>query len=154
MKRFKTLLLLAVAAIFISACGKEENPEPIIVEDVTYVGKMTVLSLPGGPVLHEQENVTIKIEMGTGDMIDMEMVAVKFAPTMPMSLDVMVPGISITIIAAGYSLQGDNIIPLAAGGPFPQFTMKNIEGSMTSQNLAFSMICGTYPLSFTGVKVE
>ena len=154
MKKFKTLLLLAVAAIFITACGKDNNPELPVIEDGTYVGTMTVLSLPGGPVLHKQENVTIKIEKGTGDIIEMEMFAVRFAPTMPMSLDVTVPGISITATATGYSLQGDNIVPLAAGGLFPQFTMKNIEGSLTSRNLTFSMICGTFPLSFTGAEVE
>jgi len=154
MKRFKMLTVLAVAAIFITACGKDNNPEPPIIEDGTYVGKMTVLSVPGGPVLHEQENVTIKIEKGPGDIIEMEMFAVKFAPTMPMSLDVTVPGITIAATSTGYSLQGDNIIPQAMGGPFPQFTMKNIEGSVTPQNLTFSMICGTFPLSFTGSKVE
>ena len=232
MNRFKTLLLLAVVAVFILACGKDPvmvgevslnktsltleigASEPLTVTVVpdnaddksitwassnrsiadvdgsgkvtamaigsatitaeavngkkttcevtvkaveiseSYIGKMTILSSVGGPVFHEQENVTMKVKLKDTWDCDLEMIAVKFAPTMPMFLDVTVPGISTVAVSTGYTLSGDNIIPTAMDSPFPQFTMKEIEGTVTPQTLTFSLICGIFPLSFSGTKVE
>ena len=153
MKTFKTLLLLAVTAIFITACGKDEEPEPIIVEDGTYIGAMTVYSTVGGPVLHIQEGVTIKIKNGIGGTMDIEMQQVQFAPNMPVKIDMTIPGITSQVTTTEYALSGNDIIPLALGGPFPQYTIKDFEGTLTSQNAIFSMICGVFPLSFEGTKV-
>ena len=120
----------------------------------SYVGKMTVLSSVGGAVLHEQENVTMKIKLKDTWNCDLEMIAVKFAPTMPMFLDVTTSGISTAAVSTGYTLSGNNIIPTAMDAPFPQFTMKEIVGSVTPQKLEFSLICGSFPLSFSGTKTE
>ena len=162
MKTLKAMLLLAVVAIFVAACEKDKKSELPVIEDGSYVGKMTILDA-GGNVYHEQENVTMKIKVKAGEVIDLDMVAVKFAPTMPMSLNVTVPGITTADISTGYSLSGDNITPIAMGGPYTNIEMNDLDGSVTLQNLTFSMVCeiniqpmisGSFPLSFSGTKVE
>ena len=153
MKKIKTLLLLTFTAIFIIACGKEEEPEPITIEDGVYIGTMTVYSAVGGPVLHVQENVVVRIESGVGDTIDIEMLQVQFASNMPIKLDMTIPDVATHATNTEYAISGNDIIPIAMGGPFPQYIIKDLDGSLTPQNITFSMLCGTFPLSFAGAKI-
>jgi hypothetical protein len=51
-----------------------------------------------------------------------------------------------------YTLAGDGIIPIAMGGPFPQYTITGFEGSIDKEGetFTFSMTCGTHPVTFAG----
>jgi len=50
-------------------------------------------------------------------------------------------------------LSGDNIIPLAMGGEFPAYTITELTGEITPQTISCEMMCGTYPLTFSGIIV-
>ena len=154
MKNLRIALMVAMSIFLTTACDKDKDPEePIVVENGTYKGKMTVST--EGVISYEQENTEVKIEMGTDNTMSIEMVNVKFDSRMPITLTTMlIPGVTITTTYVGCSLSGDDIIPIAMGGPFPQFTITDLTGEVTPQKITFSMMCGTYPLSFEGTIVE
>ena len=153
MKNLKIALMVAMSIFLITACDKDKDPEePIVVEKGTYKGKMTVST--GDVISYEQENTEVKIEMGTDNTISIEMANVKFAAMMPVTITMVIPEVTTTATDAGLSLSGDNIIPTAMGGPFPQYTITNLTGETTPQKMTFSMMCGIYPLSFEGTIAE
>jgi len=163
MKRFKMLTVLAVAAIFITACGKDNNPEPPVIEDGTYVGTMTVYNGIDGQLHYQQNNVSIKIEKGDGNIVNIEILQVKFDERMPMTIDVTIPEVTTVDTETGFSLSADNIIPIAMGSQSDNFKMNDLNGSITRQSMTFSVVCdiklqpiltGIFPLSFTGTKAE
>ena len=163
MKTFKTLLLLAVTTIFITACGKEDTPpEPTVVADGTYIGTMTVYNEEGDSKHYEQKDVSIIIEKGEGDLINIKMQQVQFDERMPIKLNITIPDVSTVTEETGFSFSGDNILPLIGeDGSSDQFKMDDLEGSTTQDSTTFSVMCdiqvgpidGTYLLSFTGTKV-
>ena len=153
MKNLRIALMVAMSIFLTMACDKDKDPEePIVVENGIYKGKMTVST--EGVISYEQENTEVKIEMGTDNTISIEMVNVKFAAMMPVTITMLIDGVSATTTDAGLSLSGNDIVPTAMGGPFPSYTITGLTGEVTPQAITFSMMCGIYPLSFEGTIVE
>ena len=149
MKKLRILLMMVLVAGFV-ACEDKETEKPIIeIGDGTYVGKLSVDQ--NDDTIYEQENVEINIEISDDNTMKIVMLQVKFAEAMPMKLNMTIEGIETAETDNGLSLSGDNIIPIAAGGQFPLYTITEMEGEVTSQNIEFSMMCGEYPLTFSGV---
>ena len=151
MKQLK-FLMIAIIAISMSAC--EENvpaDEEIIVKDGTYKGTLIVDQNDG--TSHTQENVSVIFESEENGAT-IKMLQVSFSPKMPVKLDMTIPKVVTASITEGLSLSGDNIIPLAMGGEFPQYTITEMTGQATPQTISFEMMCGTYPLTFSGTIVE
>lgn len=86
-------------------------------------------------------------------LLDMQMLKVSFAASMPIELDITVKGISYVKIADSTVISGDNLVPIAMGGEFPKYTIKNLTGTEKDGVLEFSMMCGDFPLSYSGCKV-
>ena len=150
--RFLVIFVLAVSFI---ACEEENGKEEPIVdfEEGVFIGKLSVDQ--NDDTFYEQENVEVVISRVDENTINMDMLKVKFSNYMPVSLDMSINGIEIVTNEDRFLLSGDNIIPTAMGGPFPRYTITAIEGELTSQDIAFSMICGEFPLTFSGtVKSE
>jgi hypothetical protein len=38
------------------------------------------------------------------------------------------------------------------GGEFPNYTITDLAGEVTTQSISFELMCGEYPLSFSGEK--
>lgn len=148
----KTLrfLLLALFVAFFAACNDDDNND-----DQNQGGDNTsteiiyiVATSVGGDNPYAQENVSVVVEEHN-DSIDLEMKKVKFAERMP-EMDITIPGITVE----GTALSGDGIIPTAMGGPFPAYTITNLTGTITDKSISLEMMCGTYPLSFSGTLQE
>ena len=69
---------------------------------------------------------------------------------MPISLTMTVNGISGVEQNGVVALSGDSIVPMAMGGPFPNYTITNLSGVLTADSLNISFKCGTYPLIYKG----
>ena len=150
--RFLVIFVLAVSFI---ACEEENGKEEPIVdfEEGVFIGKLSVDQ--NDDTFYEQENVEVVISRVDENTINMDMLKVKFSNYMPVSLDMGINGIDIVAKEGMFLLSGNNIIPTAMGGQFPQYTITAMEGELTSQDIAFSMICGEFPLTFSGtVKSE
>ena len=154
MKCLRILAMMAIA-VLAGACDKDEptDPpvEPVTVTDGTYVGTLTVDQNDG--TVYTQENVSIEFETEEG-IATIKMVQVSFSSRMPLKLDMTIPDITAAEAAEGLSLSGDVIVPLAMGGPFPAYTITGLTGEATPQAISLEMMCGDYPLTFTGKIVE
>ena len=145
-------MLFTIALCSCSNQGKDvDNPE-IDITDNTYIGKLTVDQNDGS--FYIQEKVSIQVQKDDDNSLKLIMHKVKFSEKMPISLNMTIPGVSQTEISDYISIQGENIIPIAMGGAFPKYTIKNMTGKITRTEINFSLICGDYPLSFSGVVLE
>ena len=150
MKHLKFLLIITIA-VLVGACEeKEPTDNPVTVEDGTYIGTLTVDQNDG--TFYTQDNVSIVLEVEENSAT-IKMMQVSFAPTMPIRLDMTIPDITTVTLSEGLSLSGDNIIPLAMGIEFPIYTITELIGEVTPQTIYFEMMCGTYPLTFSGMIV-
>lgn len=142
------LFLIAMITMSITACNKTEDVKKTgTVEDGSYTGTLTVDQTDG--TFYTQQNVDVTLQLIDGKA-QIKMSQVGFSQQMPVKLDMTIPGITTVENAEGIDIAGDNIVPQAMGGDFPKYTIKQMKGKVTATNISFAMICGTFPLSFTG----
>lgn len=154
MKTFKIVLLTVITFLSFAACDNDEpKNEPAEQETetktATYIGLLSVDQNDG--TFYEQKNTEITTEITENNTLNFTMLKVKFSERMPITLDMTVSGIGVEKTENGLILSGNNIIPNAMGGEFPNYTMTNIIGTITDEKFEISMMCGTYPLTFSGV---
>ena len=101
-------------------------------------------------------NIKVNVAMDE-QFATFEMLAVKFAEAMPLTLDMTIDSVSYVVADAVQSstygnvkFSGNNLVPEAMGGAFPRYTITNLEGKIENGKFSFSMICGTYPVSYEG----
>jgi hypothetical protein len=141
---------ISLAAIVLSSCGDNKSQPIPVPQNGNYTGTVTVA--PGTADAFTLEGTEVKFTLSADKTTaDIEMLKVKFAAAMPVSLDVLISGVTLTKTADGYSISGDNIVPTAMGGaPFAQYTITGLTGTVTASSLTLDMMMGTYPMSFEG----
>jgi hypothetical protein len=86
---------------------------------------------------------------------DMKMLQVTFATAMH-PMDITVPGATVVKTAEGYSISGEGIVPTTVmrGNTIPVavYTITDFSGTLTTEKLSFEMMCGAFPLSYTGTR--
>jgi hypothetical protein len=145
--------LIVLASLFFVACQKDDVSEkPTLPDNGAYTGTATVAPGTANELILENIEVTFTAnEAGTS--ADIEMLKVKFAAAMPLTIDMMIPGAKLTQTNPGYAISGENIVPTyMKGTPYPERTITGLTGRATDQTLSFEMMCGTYSLSFTGTR--
>ena len=137
-----------------AACTKDatEDEPARLVSAGAYTGTLSVDQNDG--TLYAQENVQLVFTPQADGKAEIKMFHVSFSPKMPLKLDMTIPGVVAQETPEGLSLSGDNIVPLALGGEFPQYAITGMTGKATPGTLSFEMKCGAYPLAFSGVKGE
>ena len=146
------LFMIAAIAMFAVACEKNtDEDDPIKIENGTYIGTLSVDQNNGS--FYTQENVSIVLELDKSSAT-IKMQQVSFSSGMPVKLDMTIPNVVTASQTEGLSLSGNNIIPLAMGGEFPAYTITSLTGNVTKQSISFVMICGEFPLSFSGIIAE
>lgn len=144
------LFMFALTAILVS-CDKseKENEEPVtVLESTDYTGTLTVNASSGS---FDTDSVKVSFNVTEkADSASITLFQVKFSPRMPVSLDVTIPGITVTPTKKGAILTCDSIVPLAMGGEFPNYTVKGFEGEIIDDELTFSLNFGSTPTSYQG----
>ena len=141
---------IALAALSLIACEKE--PEPIVPEQADYVGTLTVEATAGTVINADSRVDFLPFEDGFAELTLYE---VKFAPGMPMRLDVAIPGVTLTSTPEKVILSGNEIIPIAMGGnQFPQYTVTDLKGEIVGDKLSFTLKLGGIPATYIGEKTE
>lgn len=77
---------------------------------------------------------------------------IRFVPQMPVTIDVTIPDIDLTVTKDAILLACDNVIPLAMGGEYPRYTVTQLEGTLKDDSLEFSLNFGSSPTAFKSVK--
>ncbi|MBP9018255.1 MAG: hypothetical protein ABFC18_05365 [Rikenellaceae bacterium] len=154
MKTFKTIkfpviIAFAIVSFFAFSCEKDDNESTVITEDITFSGRMTVDQLDG--TNYAVDGVQIKIEPTTSEgILTIEMLQVSFSPRMPVKLDMQIQDVIYYSSSKKIIISGNNIIPIAMGGEFPAYTITNLSGEIENGSITLSMMCGNYPLTYSG----
>ena len=152
---FMKKLFLALAAISLLACGKESSknevivePEEIIYGATFYKGTVSV-TFQGNPFDNEDIEVCItpSVDYKTASI---EIFQIQFVPQMPVKIDITIPNVELTRTEDELLLACESVVPLAMNGEFPQYTVTNLTGKLTSTTLDFSLNFGSFPTSFSG----
>lgn len=138
----------ALVAMTLIGCDKAEHETPIVPEVSDYKGTVTVM-YQGSPF--NNENIAVNFTPAEdGKTASITLYQIRFVPQMPVTIDVTIPNVTVQSTPEKILLSGDQIIPLAMGGEFPQYTVTNLEGEIVGQELAFSLNFGDSPTSFRG----
>ncbi len=152
MRRYLNILLMATAMVFI-ACDKDDennddNERFFIREIYTWGGTMSVTQDDSS--VFTQADVLVDVDFFDKDYLRIVMNQVKFSEKMPIQLDMTIDSIKYVVGDENLEFGGNNIVPQAMGGPFPQYTITGFTGKTKDGQIDFSMMCGKYPLSFSG----
>lgn len=154
--KIATLATLALGTIAMTSCKDDtptEDPKP---DNGAYTGTVDVA--PGGPMAYTQPNTEVALTVAQDNsVVEIKMKQVKFAAAMPVSLDITLPGVTLTKLdTGGYKISADEIIPIAGGGPNEKYKITELSGTISSGDraLTFSFVCMSLPVTFTGERVS
>ena len=140
--------MLAVALISALSCGKEDI-EDLHVEDwITFVGTVSV-DIEGETF----DNETIKVSYTPsvdGLTASIDIYRIKFVPKMPVRVNVTIPGIHVLTTEPDITFEVDGINPLSLGGEFKKYHVTELVGSISGENISFSLNFGEYPTRYKG----
>ena len=140
-------LSIALAALALIAC--EKTPKPIVPEQADYVGTLTVEATAGTVVNAEARVEFLPYQDGSAELTLYE---VKFSPRMPLTLDVTIPGITLTSTPEKVILSGDDIVPFALGGNYPDYKVTELQGEVVGDKLTVSLKFGGIQTTYEGQK--
>jgi hypothetical protein len=149
MKVLNGLFAATVAMVMMVACDNTDEPNVPInpVETVSYEGLLSVDQNNG--TFYEQDSVLVSFKDST--LATIVMYNVKFSKYMPITLnDMTIDSISVVKHANKLVLAGEKLVPTTAGRPYEQYTITNLSGTVNSDSLITSMVCGQFPLTFRG----
>ena len=142
-------MLLALAALAAIGCNKNTPEETAGPKEGSYVGTVTVNSTSGD--VFDNENIEVSFTPSEdGKTATLVMYQIKFTPRMPMTLDVTIPEVSLSTEGQDIKLECAEVVPLAMGGPFPNYTVTDLTGKISGDELTFSLNFGATPTSFSG----
>ena len=142
-------MLMALAAVAAIGCNKNNPEEVVEPKEGSYVGTVTVNSTSGE--VFDNENIEVSFTPSEdGKTATLVMYQIKFTPRMPMTLDITIPDVSISTEGQDIKLECAEVVPLAMGGPFPNYTVTNLTGKISGGELTFSLNFGATPTSFSG----
>lgn len=150
MRRYLNILLMATAMVFV-ACDKDDDKTESInlSSNGASVGSIFVQETDTSTF----ENPSIRVDYIVSDdqkSMTMTLNKVKFSSKMPVELDIIIPGVSIAEKNGYVTISGNEIVPEAMGGPFPKYTITNLEGKFEEGKFSFSMLCGGMKVWFEG----
>ncbi|MBR1926582.1 MAG: hypothetical protein IJ840_02345 [Bacteroidales bacterium] len=142
--------ILAIAASLLFACKGNEDDQPITPSNADFVGTVSV-TYQGEPFDNEdiEVNFTPSEDGRTASLI---IYKIRFVPQMPVTIDVTIPDINVSVTGNVLTLTKDTVIPLAMGGEYPRYTVTGLNGKIEGEELVFSLNFGDYPTSFSGKR--
>lgn len=143
-------IILALAALALLACNKEEKNELPVAVAADYKGVATIEASTG---MFDSEGIEVNFTPSEdGKTATVTIFKIRFSPRMPMEVDVTIPNVELTSTKDGIRLACDNVIPKALGGDFPDYTVHNMTGTVTENEIDFSLKFGATPTSYKGTK--
>lgn len=153
-QRFFFLALVALGFTFLACDEPDPEQEQPGVTEATYSGTLSVDQLDS--TFYVTENVLVSVKpVEASNSLRLVMHQVRFSPRMPLSLDMTIEGLTfVTDMDGGFNLSGDSLVPLAMGGAFPAYLIKNLTGHLSDNVLNLSLTCGQYPMTYSGSRKD
>ena len=148
MKPFKTFFFTLAVIFSFTAC---EHPT---IEDGTYIGHFHVDNYESHGYFHLW-NIQVLVESNKNKTMNFTIKEVKFNEEMS-AIDIKITGIIIKKTKEGFTLllPKEGIIPAdMTGTPLPQYTIKELNGTITAEHLSFSMFCNEYVVWFNSGNI-
>ena len=155
MKRLTILFSLLLSVVMFASCEKEsETSKPQTPDQpIKYVGTITVTT--DGDAEFKHEGVEVVANFDSDTTLNLDMINVKFAENMPMTITMNVAGISYSNNNGTYTFNStDTIIPTLAGEPFDRFPINDLTGEMDADAMNITFLCGAYPVKFEGAVTK
>lgn len=146
----KNSILLALAAWAVLACNKPEPEKLPVPETADFKGTVTVVYKE---TPFDNEDIEVNFTPSEdGKTASVTIYKIRFVPQMPVTIDVTIPNIDLTVTKDAILLSCDEVIPLAMGGEYPRYTVTGLTGTQKDDALEFSLHFGDYPTSFKGTR--
>ena len=153
--------LMAAAALLFASCSEAETENgtqddgSAVTGVQQYSGSM-VVTYEGEE--YSTNDIVVEVTFSEdGSSMDIKMLKVKFVPQMPVTLDVLIPGVSTdgsSPDSGTVTFSGDDIIPYMANGAYDRFIVNDLTGKLENGNISFSLYFGDYPTSYSGTVLE
>ena len=145
MKHFYVL----ITAILFTACHivTPEEPTPEDTKAYEAYGLLTVTSSG-----FTKEDVRTKIVLIDDATLDLYMYDVKFATLMPVTIDMLISGVSYTKQGQTIRFYGDSIVPTAGNKPYEKYIITDLEGYVTADSICLSNNYGETPSTYQGAR--
>jgi len=145
----KKFLILFVFAGLVMSCHIVTPEEPTT-EDTEAYEAFGLLTIPSSGFT--KENVRTKLVLKDDDKLDLYMYDVKFATMMPVTIDMLISGVTYTKIGSEIHFYGDSIVPTAGNKPYEKYIITELEGYVTNDSLCLSNNYGDTPATYEGVR--
>ncbi len=147
----KILSLVAMALLFV-ACEKSKNDDPEMPnqtpsEEVTDFTAYGLVSVPSQEFT--MDNVRVEAKLKEGDMMDIYFYDVSFSSRMPL-ISLVIPDVSYIRTEEQITFAGNDIVPTVRNAPVPKYTVKDLQGTVTPDELALSCSFGDIPCTYQG----
>jgi len=146
MKKILTLLLLAG---IITSCHITSQEEPVNDNTEAYEA-YGLLYIPSSGFT--KEDVHTKIILKDNETLDIYMYEVKFATLMPVTIDMVISGVTYTKHGEDIQFYGDSIVPTAGNKPYDKYIVTDLTGRITADSLCLSNNYGDTPAIYAGKR--
>jgi len=148
----KKNLLFLLCVITLASCHIVTKEEPVMETEKAHeaYGLLTITSSG-----FTKDHLRVKLVKKENATMDLYMFDVKFAAAMPVTIDMLVSGVSYAKSGNEIHFYGDSIVPTAGGKPYEKFIIRDLEGKITADSIVLSNYYGTTPSIYRGkLKVE
>ncbi len=149
MKLIRFLLCVCATTLTIMACNKDEEiTKKMVKNHKEFVGTFAVTQ--SDQTVFTTEGKVLEYAITDTAKLVLTFYQAQFSPKMPICIDMIVQNIDYEESTSKITFSGTNIIPLAMGGEFPQYTITNLQGTITKEGVSLTMICGKNPVEYIG----
>ena len=136
-----------IIAILLCSCHISTPEEPLPEDTSAYeaYGLLTVTSSG-----FTKENIRTKIVLIDEATLDLYMYDVKFATMMPVTIDMLISGVSYTKQGQTIRFYGDSIVPTAGNKPYEKYIITDLVGYVTADSICLSNNYGETPSTYQG----
>ena len=142
-------LFIALAFAALVGCNKNETEEkPVEAKAGNYVGTFTA-EASTGTLIEDGIRVNFTPDEG-GNTCTLILYQARFSPRMLVQVDVTIRSVNMVCGTDKITLSCDNVVPLALGGEFTNYTVTDFQGEIKGGNLSFSTKFGSTPTTYSG----
>lgn len=143
-------IFLTAVALVVLGCGKTNSEEPIAPKEGSYTGTVSVVNNGSS---FDNENIQVDFKPAAdGKTASIVLNQIRFVPTMPVTVDVTIPDVTVQADDKEIVLSCARVVPLAMGGEYPRYTVTDLKGKIVGNEMTFSLNFGDSPTSFRGTK--
>lgn len=149
MKKLFSLSATLITLLFgLSSCHIVTPEEPLP-DDTTDYEAYGLLTVPSSGFT--KENVRTRVVLTDDQTLDIYMYDVKFATMMPVTIDMLIRGVSYSQEGNRICFCGDSIVPTAGNKPYEKYIVTDLKGFVSADSICLSNNYGDTPAQYEGL---